>query len=430
MSTQGHDPDFSANRTDILSIKQANDKGKSYGAMLIQKGTRGKKVVMLLSRHITYDQRVKKEATSLSSNGYKVKILVLGRKDERSAKDPDNDRFDVDITQLNTVSFSSSAVPYLLLFNLIIFIKTVKRDFDIVHCNDFDTLIAGFFAARIRRKKVVYDSHELYAAMAKSNVGPIFANVLYLIENFVSRRVDSLITVNSPIAEIFAKRGVGKEKISVVMNCKDAQEYKISSARVENLRKSWNAENKLIILYNGWLWPHQGLEELIASVGKLKNQIKDVLVVLCGSGSLEGKLKAMVETEGLEKYVRFVGPISLADNALYVNSCDFMFLLFKKTSENALVATPNRLFEAIISGKPVLTNNFGQIKNIVEENHIGVLVNPESVEELCSAILKLRNPKVRSQFCQNALKLSEIYNWSHEERNLLKAYDRLISEET
>jgi glycosyltransferase involved in cell wall biosynthesis len=398
--------------------------------MLIQKGLHGKKVIMLLSRPLTYDQRVKKEATSLSLNGYNVKILALGRKDERSVKDPDNDRFDVDITQLNTISFSTSAIPYLLLFNLIAFIKTVKRDFDIVHCNDFDTLMAGFFAAKIRRKKIVYDSHEFYVAMAKSNVGPIFANILYHIENFVSRRVDSLITVNSPLADIFAKRGVDKGKISVVMNCKDAQEYKQNPSKVENLRRSWNAENKLVILYNGWLWPHQGLEELITSVGKLKDQIKDVLVVVCGSGSLKGRLKAMVETEGLEEYVRFVGPISLTDNALYVNSCDFLFLLYEKTSENALLATPNRLFEAIISGKPVLTNDFGQIRKIVEENRIGVLVNPESVEELCSAILKLRDPQVRSQFCQNALKLSEVYNWSHEERNLLRVYDRLSSEET
>ena len=109
-----------------------------------------------------------------------------------------------------------------------------------------------------------------------------------------------------------------------------------------------------------------------------------------------------------------------------MNACDVMYVVRRSTEKYNILSTPNRLFEAMIAGKPVVASNFGNVKRIVEKEGIGLLVNPVKIDEITNAFLRLKNDKpLREKLSQTAKSKSEIYNWATMQKVLLSVYDNL-----
>jgi glycosyltransferase involved in cell wall biosynthesis len=299
-------------------------------------------------------------------------------------------------------------------------------DFDVVHCHDFDTLLAGFFAGKIRGKKVVYDAHEIYPLMVQPYLPRTMVEIISVVELLLAKEVDALITASEIIADYFKKGVRGKVKISVIMNSKDPNDFITSRKEITELKVRLGIENHFIVLYDGWLTPGNGLEELFNAFEKLNGQVGDIVAVICGDGYAEKEFKRMVRDKNIERYVKFVGKITSTDIRLFVNACDVMYVVCKPTLEYNFLSTPNRLFEAMVAGKPVIASNFGNIRRIVGRGGFGLLVNFEDIDELCSAFLILmHDKKLSKKLSEKAKKMSKSHNWPLMEKRLVSLYESL-----
>lgn len=382
---------------------------------------------MLLTTDLKSDARVYQEARSLLKYGYDVTVVMWNRKSCSKRKEM-YDGIKVDSVSLS-VPFTVprvSLLPYLVLFNLMTFFKLLFMDFDVVHCHDLDTLLAGLFAGKLKHKKIVYDAHEIYPLMVQSYVPKIIDEMLSLVEFSLIKKVDALITVNKILVKYFEEGTRNKAKISLIMNCKDPSVFKTSEKEITEFKVRLGIENHFVILYAGWLMPDNGLEELFCAIEKLDGQMRDMVAVICGDGYAEGEFKRMVKEKNIENYVKFVGKVQSKDIPLFVNACDIMYMVYKSTNKYASLATPSKLFDAIIAGKPVVASNFGNVKQIVEKEGIGLLVNSEKIDELCSALLRLKHDKrLREELSEKAKSMSKTYNWASMEKKLLHLYENL-----
>jgi glycosyltransferase involved in cell wall biosynthesis len=384
---------------------------------------------MLLAKDsVKSDARVISEAQGLMRNGYDVKVMAWGR-EGLSKKKEEYEQFVIERIRLRT-SFSNSSklVFYLILFNVIAFFRLLSEDFDIIHCHDLDTLVAGLFAGKLKGKKVVYDSHEIYPLMVQQILPKIVVKILFILELLLIKRVDALITVNEVFASYF-EEGVGdKTTISVVMNCKDPKNFATSEKEVAEFKERFGMENHFIILYNGWLIPNNGLEELFNAIEMLRGRLEDLLVVICGDGSAKEEFEKLVKGKNIEKYVKFVGKIKWKNIPLFINACDVMYIVYNAADKYTFLRTPLRLFEAIAAAKPILASNFGELGRMIKEVKCGVFVDIGNPKELSSILIEInRNKHLYEELCQNSKKASETYNWSVMEERLLNIYTKLCS---
>ncbi|MDI6917799.1 MAG: glycosyltransferase family 4 protein [Thermoplasmatales archaeon] len=371
-----------------------------------------KKILMLLSNPFRPDVRVYKEAISLIENGYDVTIIAWDR-GKRYPKIEVVDKIKVERVQIHSAySNFLSFILKLPLFWLAVFTTMVKKDFDVVHCHDFDTLPIGFLIAKFRRKKLIYDAHEWYSRMISETTPKFILRMVDIAEKYFVKKTDLVITVSDPFAKIF--REYGAKKIIVTMNCPFIEHP--SSKSIDEIRSKINPSNKQVILYIGVLEPERNLEEIADAVLKKK----DFLFVIGGFGSLENTLKGKSDGEN----VVFMGQVNPKDVPAYIFAADILVITYDPSNPNNKLNVPNKLFEAMAAGKPVVVTKNSEAGMIVRKKRCGIAVDYFNPDEVISAFYSLKNDKkIYAELSVNGIKASkEMYNWGIMEKRLIDAY--------
>ncbi|MER3328627.1 MAG: glycosyltransferase, partial [Candidatus Kapaibacterium sp.] len=138
------------------------------------------------------------------------------------------------------------------------------------------------------------------------------------------------------------------------------------------LREQLNiSQDKLVLLYQGWVLEGRGLDTIVIA---MKN-IDFAELVIIGDGEYLKSLKNLVNKEGLDTKVHFTGLIPYNELSKATMSADIGLVLFSDTSISYQNALPNKLFEFIQSNIPVITSNQQTMKQIVEKENIGIVIN-------------------------------------------------------
>jgi glycosyltransferase involved in cell wall biosynthesis len=286
------------------------------------------------------------------------------------------------------------------------------------HCHDLYTLPLGYRAKRRYGGKLVYDAHELTTELAYiSRPERMGWRVL---ERFLIRRADEVITTGAYRAEYLAKR----YKIApptIILNCPP-----LAAVRKDNraLRKKLGLEDDTVpvILYQGGFIGGRGLDQLVLAVTHLDKGV----LVLMGWGELETELRALVREKGLQQRVYFTEPVPPDEVTYYCISASVGVVIYQNTSLNNYYATPNKLYEYIHAGLPVVSSNFPALKEIIEGYGLGCTFDPEEPESIAAAINRvLADGQLYDKMKRNALKAAKIFNWETESRKLLEIYRRL-----
>ena len=145
-----------------------------------------------------------------------------------------------------------------------------------------------------------------------------------------------------------------------------------------------------------------------------------------GLGVEEGELKDLVKQLGIDDRVIFAPPVAPEDVVSYISSAQIGVVLFRNVSLNHYYIAPNKLWESMNAGLPVVSSNFPVLKAIVEGYHFGRTCNPEDPEDIASAINWVLSDKKRyDEMRQNALEAAKIFNWENESKKLLEVYRNL-----
>jgi glycosyltransferase involved in cell wall biosynthesis len=307
-------------------------------------------------------------------------------------------------------------------------LKMIEKDpSDIYHAHDFNTLFPAYLAKKRTRGKLIYDSHELYAERNRPRKQSWFMKQTILrMESFLIKRADYTVTVSRPIAEVLKRRN-GIEKVGVVMNVPDVPKARIK----RSLRKALNIpSDKKIILYVGSFTFNRGLEELIQSLSLLE----DCVLVLMGYSQDQQyfrKLKDLVRSNGISQRIFFFGPVASEEVIDYSASADIGVAPIKNAGLSYYYCLPNKLFEYLSAGIPVVGSWFPELRKVINGFRVGETFDPESPMEIAESIKSvLQDPEKYKRMTQKTRQAAKVFNWQRESRKLLGIYNQLETKRT
>lgn len=303
-------------------------------------------------------------------------------------------------------------------FNIRLFFYLLFHRFDILVANDLDTLLPNYLVSKIKNLPLVYDSHEYFTGVPELNRRPFVKRVWELIERNIFPNLEYVITVSDSIAGLYQKQyGI----LPVVIRNLSPLSQSVLPYRREELK--FNDSSLLLILQGGGINIDKGAEELIEAVRMTEN----VSLIIAGSGDVMPELKAMVLKYNLSDRIKFFPARPWKELMRLTKSADAGVCLEKDTNINYRFSLPNKLFDYISAGIPVITGSLPEIKNIVEFYNCGILISEISPAEISRAIIILRdNPELMDRLKQNSLYASETLNWRIEQEKAIALYRKIL----
>ncbi|MDR2691781.1 MAG: glycosyltransferase, partial [Dysgonamonadaceae bacterium] len=303
------------------------------------------KITVSVTNDLVTDQRVHKVCTTLSQNGYKVKLV--GRKFRSSL--PLERAYQTDRLRL----FFNRSVLFYAEYNIRLFLYLLFDKTDLYLSNDTDTLPAAYCASVLRRKPLIFDAHEMFPEVPELVGRPFVKTVWRKIEDGIFPHLKYCYTVCQSIADIYSERyGI---EMQVVRNIPFA-------TLSQPARKKTPAEDgKKILLYQGAVNIGRGVEWVIDAMPYLD----DCIFYVIGDGDIMQEVREKTKSLGLENRVRFFGRIPLEELASCTLQADIGLVLLENRGLNYYYALPNRIFDFIRANVPVLATDFPEIRRIV-----------------------------------------------------------------
>lgn len=364
-----------------------------------------KKIYLSVTNDLVTDQRVHKIAVSLLKSG--ADVTLVGRKLKNSLS---VDKRDYNIKRIKFL-FTQGFCFYAE-YNIRLFLYLLFKKLDVLVANDLDSLPANYLVSRIRRKSLVYDSHEYYTEVPELVNRKFPKKVWLIIEKIILPKINYSYTVSNEIASTY--NDLYNIDMKVVRNVPYYLDKK-------NIRKVQN-KNEKIILYQGSLNIGRGLEEMIDSM----KYIEDCKLQIIGDGDISDLLKARVKEQKLENKVIFLGKIPFQELMKYTVNADVGIALEENLGLNYYYALPNKLFDYIQAGVPVLISPFPEMQRIVNKYDVGTVynhLNPEMLAKKINEIFELE--KRYNNWKKNTKIAAKELCWEKEEFKLFNVYSEV-----
>lgn len=285
----------------------------------------------------------------------------------------------------------------------------------VVHAHDLNTLYPGTRVKRATGARLIYDAHEL--ATHRNDMGPVRRLWATVHEQWGLRDVDAMITTTDTWADYL----VGRYRISrpsVVRNVPESQEIRQGF----DLRAELGIPvDQRVLLYQGSVQRNRGIEQVIDALGLLP---RCVLVVI-GYGAQRPALERDVAARGLGDRVRFFGPVPNDKLIHYTAGVDVGMCCIRNSSLSYYWSLPNKLFEYIMAGVPVVASDFPEMGGFVRSEAVGEVCNPDDPADIAAAVRRiLDDPERLARLRVRTREVARRHNWAREEALLLSAYER------
>jgi glycosyltransferase involved in cell wall biosynthesis len=379
----------------------------------------GRTVLMLLTNCYDPDPRVRQEALALIGMGCRVRILAW----DRDLKVPPYDCIEgVEVERVFLASKHGRGnlqVCFYAWLYLKMFWRAMRTSFDVIHCHDLDTLPIGFVLGKFKRKPIVYDAHESFTDMLVGSVHPGLRAGLVRLENLLIRHTDVLITVGEKLRRHFEERGAAHSV--VIGNWKRPEEYSRTEEENRETRQRLGIPpNALVVTCITQLLRDRQIEELLDAIESLPNW----WVIIGGKGVLEETVQVRAAKN---PRVLYVGLVKANDIPSYTCASDVIYYGFDPVNPNARFSAPNKLFEALTAGRPLITGNFGEIGEVVRTARCGIVLESYTAANVRDALVRMSNSELRAEFALSAKQCGlASMNWSRGLEVLYRTYSRLL----
>lgn len=363
------------------------------------------KILFIRSNPVAPDPRVEKEVNALHENGNNLSVLAW----DRYGKCPDfEDKISYKIRRVKIKSSYGTItfIPKLFIWMIYEFFYLFKTDYDVFHACDLDTLIPAVLVSKIMNKNLVYDSFDFYAdSFLPEGTPSILRRFLGDVEIFFSKFADFVILAD----ESRIKQFKNSLKNTVIINN--------SPMDLKNEIKPYKESKKFTIFYAGLIFKDRGINKILEAVKFIPNVELVIAGYEVGNGTIVQELKKAAN-------VNFLGRIDYKEVIEHSLSCDLLFALYDPDVPNNKYASPNKLFESMMCGKPIIVNENTRMAEIVLEENCGITVPYEDTEILKETIIKLKDdPELSKKLGKNGRKAYECkYGWNVMEKRLVEAY--------
>ncbi|MBR9978625.1 MAG: glycosyltransferase family 4 protein, partial [Bacteroidetes bacterium] len=294
-------------------------------------------------------------------------------------------------------------------------------DGDLFVASDLFSLPAAARAAKRARKPLLYDARELYCSVAALQGRRLMQRFWNWVEKRYARRAAVVLTVNDSIATILRET---YSDVRVVRNVSDFPKP-APSRKIRDLLGI--PENRRILLSQGGLQQGRGAFILV----DILMELPDCHLVFLGDGALRGDIEAAARIAGVSERVCVLPSVPSGELPAWTASADLGMCLIEDLGRSYYLSLPNKLFEYIAAGVPVIGSDFPEIGPLLRETSSGIAVNPSEPELVLRAIRTLLNDDGRYERSRQAcLEAATQYHWDVEREHYLHILDGLLPQKT
>ncbi len=366
-----------------------------------------KRAIVSVINDLVTDQRVNKSCRTLQKAGYEV--LLVGRKQRKS---PPMDERPYSTKRMKLL-FEKGPLFYAE-YNIRLFFFLLFHRANLLLSNDLDTILPNYFVSRLKGIKMVFDSHEYFTETPELVNRPKVQRVWKRIEGFVVPKLDEMITVCDSIADLFHEEyGV---KCHVIRNIPPR---KALPPVGDKTALGLPTDKHLLVLQGSGINIQRGAEELVQAMQCLD----DCLLMIIGGGDVLPTLKGMVKQMQITDRVRLFPRMPYQQMMAYTQLAELGFCLDKDTNLNYRFSLPNKLFDFIQAGVPIVASHLTEIERIVRRYDIGLFIENHNPNTIAATIRgALSDGERREKWKRNLQVAAQDLCWENEEQKLLEIY--------
>ncbi len=366
---------------------------------------------MTVSSDLATDNRVHRTCSVLEELG--LSVFLFGRQKKNSPQMPSRSYF----VKRVKLRFEKGPLFYAAL-NFRLFFILLTNKFEYIFANDLDTLPAAYLASRLRRKPLLYDSHELFTEVPELVSRPLIQRIWKSLEKRILPNLDEMITVNESIATIFQSNY--QIPISVVRNVPQKQASLQALSKKELGLKD---NQKMLIIQGSGLNVQRGIEEAVLAMQKIDNAV----LFLVGDGDVIPQVKKMVASKNLKEKVRFIDRLPYQQLLQYTAAADLGLALDKPLSLNYALALPNKVFDYIQAHTPILSSQLIEIEKLVSKYDCGEVIKEVTAEAIVQKVNELfLDPQRLSDLKENCMKAALTEHWGSDKKTLEEVVKRVF----
>jgi len=372
--------------------------------------TEHKTAIVSVINDISTDQRVDRTCRTLTKLGFEVLLVGRKLKDSQPISGRPYKTFRM------RLMFTKGPLFYAE-YNIRLFFFLLFKSATLLVSNDLDTLTANFFVNKIKKNKLVYDSHEYFTGVPelvnRQKVQKIWKNI----EQHIFPKLKTIITVNDSIAKLFAEEY--KKEINVIRNVSLFRKV-IPAVSPEKI--GLPTDKKFIVLQGAGINIQRGAEEAVAAM----QYIDDAILLVIGGGDVLQILKNSVQQFHLEQKVIFIPKMPIDKLFDYTRLAQIGLTLDKDTNINYRFSLPNKLFDYIQARIPVLASPLPELKKIIEQYQIGMMIENHDPKHIAEKIkIMLADVNQKKIWKENLNFAATELCWENEEKKLIEIFNNL-----
>jgi len=387
------------------------------------------KVLMLLENDYEKDLRVKREVRALYEAGFEVIVAAISF--DKNFPPEKRENCLLYKNKIPSLIFKSSVgalkVPVYFNFWRKYVSKIIKdHPVDIIHVNDLPLSRVGLDLKKIYNAKLVIDLHENWPGLLRNAehtrtfIGRLISSDKQWIryEKNMLHEADLVITVVEEARDRVALLETVQEKLCIVSNTVDTEAMPVFERK--------KTDNNFTIFYGGAINKHRGLQIVTDAIKVLKERNISITLQIAGSGSYKKALEKQVKKNNISSRVVFHGQKTFIEMMEILSRSDAAIIPHLR-NENNDASSPNKLYQYMYTGIPVISSDCISLKRIILETGAGFIYRNDSPAELASLLEQLYSNRhlLEGKGENGRTAVISHYNWNTDRKRLIDAYKEL-----
>ena len=310
--------------------------------------------------------------------------------------------------------------------------RIIKRyEIEVIIVRDLPLAIAGIWAGEKYNIPIIFDMAEDYCSMLKEiwkndkfkgfNLVVRNPYIAKLVEKYAIKKFDHIVVVIEEAKYLLEKKGIRREAITIISNTPVMID--INRKSVNRLKNIELIKKRYSVIYTGGITKDRGLSIVVDAMPRIIREIKDFLFVVIGKGYESENILQSIEKRGLNKYTLWLGWIE--HNQMYEYIATSKIGLIPHHVNNHVNTTiPNKIFDYMMCGIPVLSSDAIPMRRILEEEKCGKVFKNGDADDFADTVISMY--KDRENFGLNGINaIKHKYNWEIDEKKLIDLINKI-----
>ena len=364
-----------------------------------------KKITVSVISDLTTDQRVIRISSTLQHMGFDVTVIARAFPDSLALES-----YPFKAKRIRCY-FRKGFLQYAE-FNLKLFFRLLFCKTDYLLANDLDVLMPNYIISKLRNKKIFYDTHEYFTGVPELKNAPVKRKIWKWIEDRIFPKLKVVYTVNDSVKNTYENEY--GNKLGVIRNVPVT-----SNTASKPLPKEWEGK-KILLMQGAGINVGRGGLELLEAMRLLSN---DYLLVYIGGGTQWETIAQNRIAWQLEDRVEMIGKLPPSQLKQYTGLAHIGFSLDSFDDINYLFNLPNKIFDYIHAGVPLIATAIPEVERIVESYKCGICIPDLKPATIAKAITAMMEDKtVYDQYKLNCLEAAKELCWENESKKLIAIY--------